>query len=154
MVHAREHNERMIPPLNTEFQPVVRELIDRLELRLGLFIWIVSAARSLQDQFDLFKQGRMHLVTGQWVVNDPKKVVTQAQGDNSPHPRGGAVDLAPWLSGKLLWSRDDLFAEMAAEARGMGLVCGRDFEHRDDDHFEHPAWRTWPVLRYGALEAT
>lgn len=154
MVHARVHNEKMIPLLHEAFRPMVVGLIDRLEVRLGVFIWIASAARSIADQFELFQQGRVYLVTGKWIVSDPKKIVTQAQGDNSPHTRGGAVDLVPWLSGKLLWDRDDLFAEMAAEARSMGIVCGRDFTHRDDDHFEHPAWRTWPVLKNSALEAT
>lgn len=60
---------------------------------------VLCGHRTKEDQFELYKQGRI-LINGHWEVQDGKKIVTQKDGykKESVHQTipSEAVDVAPW----------------------------------------------------------
>lgn len=61
------------------------------------------------------------------------------------HGRGGAIDAAPYVNGKVPWHDWDFFECYGEAAEQQGLVWGgRWTKLRDGPHIEVPNWRALP----------
>lgn len=99
---------------------------------------VVEGFRTMTRQRELYAQGR----------TEPGKIVTWTL--QSKHCQGKAVDLAPWVGGKICWDldkmrlvKDAMFA--AAQEQGVRIRWGRDWNQNgvegekgeyDGPHFE------------------
>ena len=103
---------------------------------------VLYGHRSVEEQFELFRQGRS-LVGGWWKVTEPSKVVTQLDGktkkSNHNYNPSRAIDIAPY---PIDWKNIDRFLEMAkvvkeaAKTVGVEITYGGDWKMRDYPHFE------------------
>lgn len=119
--------------------PLLRNVVLRaIELTRQDFT-VVEGLRTLERQRALWAQGR----------TQPGKIVTWTM--KSKHIEGKAVDLAPWVEGKINWEpgrRFDVIAEAmfaAAEEQGAVIRWGADWDsdgklrergETDSPHFE------------------
>lgn len=81
---------------------------------------ITHGHRTPEEQFELFKKGRM-LVSGKWEIMDRAKVVTYKDGYTNKsrhnHYPSHAVDIAAFVNGKITWDEKHLLYL-------MGLIKG------------------------------
>jgi len=80
----------------------------------------------------------------QFYADGKSKAATLAE---TPHGRGGAIDVAPRINGVVPWDRWDLFQAIGQYGKSIGLNWGGDFltEKRDGPHLEVPDWRSLPL---------
>ena len=99
---------------------------------------IVCGHRSVDEQMELFKQGRK-FENSKWVIDDIKKVVTNIDGKNqlsmhNPMP-SQAVDVAPY---PIDWNNTKRFYYFAgyvmatAKQMGINIRCGADWDSDTD----------------------
>ena len=68
--------------------------------------------------------------------------VTNAGPFQSPHVWGLAYDKVPFINGKPVWDRDDLWEKIGAVGGTLGLVWGGNWRGIvDKPHFEMPNWK-------------
>ena len=120
--------------LEPAFKIVIEKLLIDLESRTGLSWAVTSARRTISEQNALYQQGR----------TKPGPVVTKAQGGQSAHNFGLAVDLCPFKDGGLYWAApDDVWHAMAEIAKEYGLTPGYYFKSfKDMPHLEASNWKT------------
>lgn len=120
---------------------------------------VVCGVRSRAEQIELYAQGRttqqmraMHLYDAPGRPTDangkPLPVVTWTLNSkhfiNEATGYGHAVDLAPFVDGKILWERWDLFKEIARAMRvaakelDVPIEWGGDWTTPDGPHFQLP----------------
>ena len=97
---------------------------------------LVFGKRTLEEQGDLFKQGR----DANGNVVDQSKIVTKAAPGLSAHNWGLAVDLLPTnpATGKGDWNFDAGFKDLADQAKKLGLTAGYYWKFKDGAHIESP----------------
>ena len=128
-------SEQRLEGVNAALVNVVRRAIKRLPFD----VLVVEGLRSKQRQAELYAQGR----------TKPGKIVTWTM--QSKHLEGRAVDLAPFIDGKIDWSDPKKFDAInlamttSAAELGVSIRWGADWdrdgkprERREDDspHFE------------------
>jgi hypothetical protein len=70
--------------------------------------------------------------------------------EETPHGRGGALDLAPYSDGLVPWTKWGLFAQIGQAAEWQGLEWGgRWTELKDGPHIQVPDWKTLPYPPLG-----
>lgn len=119
--------------LNDDFVEGVNLLLGLLATD-GVFVCVVSGLRTIQQQNQLYAQGR----------STKGAIVTNAKGGQSPHNFGCAVDLCPLdANGDMNWNDPKGFAKIGECAKEVGLVWGGDFKSiKDLPHVESPSWKT------------
>jgi peptidoglycan L-alanyl-D-glutamate endopeptidase CwlK len=119
--------------LQPDFKIAVTALLASLA-DIGLFVCVVSGLRTIQQQNQLYAQGR----------STKGAIVTNAKGGQSPHNFGTAVDLAPLTpKGEINWNDRQGFMTIGKIAKEHGLVWGGDFKSIVDlPHVESPSWKT------------
>lgn len=121
--------------VNVNLVNVVKRAIEISEVDFT----VIEGRRTLERQKELYAQGR----------TTAGKIVTDTM--NSKHLHGLAVDIAPWVNGKIDWNDLSLFDKMsnamfqAAKELGVNIRWGADWnrngvkrekgEH-DSPHFE------------------
>ncbi len=131
--------------LEPDFQPLVTELLTKVNAATGRTWGISDGRRTMAQQKAIFAQGR----------TAPGKVVSNAPPGSSAHNFGLAVDIWPMKDGDFDWTApDDMFHIMADIAVSMGLTAGYFFHSiHDAPHVETPRWKTQQALwRSGKLE--
>ena len=92
--------------------------------------------RSPEVQFELYKKGRT-ILRGQWVVTDPKHVVTQKDGlikrsEHNFYPSRGA-DIYVVKNGKILWGTSEeehpYYVELGRLWEREGIVSGATWKY-------------------------
>ncbi|CEG26993.1 M15 family metallopeptidase [Bacillus sp. B-jedd] len=121
-------------PMPTGLHPVVAEKageLIRIAAEKGITIQLVEDFRSIESQNQLFAKGR----------TEPGNIVTYAQGGESYHNYGLAVDFAlKGPNGSLIWDRSyDMngnskgdWGEVASIAKSLGFEWGGDWENFKD----------------------
>ena len=136
--------EDLIAQLHPQLQPLAITHAQRAEAA-GISIVFTAGFRSPAEQEALFEKGRT-LANGVWVTTDPHGIVTNATPDHAPHCRRAAYDLVPIVNEKAAWDRLDLFAQLGAIGKSLGLVWGGDWPKlKDMPHFELAGWRLLPL---------
>lgn len=112
---------------------IAPELIERVEKLQeiaqaeGFDIRVVSAYRSHAEQAKLYAQGRT--ASG--------KVVTNARAGSSFHNFGLALDLAPFINGKIEWDEKKFDWSLIAKwAKAVGLEAGANWKKPDRPHVQ------------------
>lgn len=115
------------------------------ERRLLPPLRITHTLRTADEQMHLYAKGRRR-VGGEWVVTDPKLVVTRAKPGQSAHNFGAAFDVC--FKGHDPYPDDDaLWESLGQVGEAVGLVWGGRWQKLvDRPHFEHPSWRGLPLV--------
>ena len=131
--------------LKPEFKTIILDVITQVSVATGLD-WIpISCRRTIQEQNDLYAQGR----------TEAGSIVTKAKGGQSPHNFGLACDCAPIKSGSVWWNAPQGYWDTyGAIAKSHGLTWGGDFHSiQDNPHCEMPTWKEQQALwREGKIE--
>ncbi len=117
-------------PVTTEriasLAPHVQEpatiFINRVEAELGIQLRVMSAHRSFEEQDALYEQGR----------TTPGKIVTNAQGGESHHNYGLAIDVVIMENGQPVW--EPIPENVAQIAQELGFRWGAEWD--DPAHFQ------------------
>jgi len=106
-------------------------------------VLIVQGFRTFAEQDALYAQGR----------TTPGHRVTAAKGGQSFHCFGLAVDICPFVNGKLDWEYE--FAKFAGIAQKYGLTWGaawHDYDHFEDNCGQGPSGWRWALNKYNAKD--
>lgn len=124
------YNTRNLREIET-LDPVARERFATLLVRLeeaGEDILITDPRRSVQEQNDLYAQGR----------TKPGNIVTDARGDASFHVWGVAIDLVPvGLFGQLQYGAVERYRQIALAAAALQIDWGVVLWRKDAPHFQY-----------------
>lgn len=107
--------------------------VHNLQLRVS------QALRTFQEQWAIYAQGRRKNEACQWIVVDPKKVVTNAKGGESLHNYGLALDSAFMGDDPFLDKSSDavlLWVEYGKICEKNGLEWGGRWKAPDRPHCE------------------
>jgi len=114
-------SEARLELIHPELSRRVRQLADMLDFPIR----VVQGLRTYAEQDALYAQGR----------TAPGRIVTNAQGGQSMHNFGLAVDLAPMIEGKPDWDASDTnWQEMLAKGLTCGLEEGAHWTHVQPDY--------------------
>jgi peptidoglycan LD-endopeptidase CwlK len=126
-----KRSEAVLANVDSGLADKVRAAANQLAT-LGTYLLVVSGLRTAAEQNALYAQGRN---------GAPGHIVTNARAGYSMHNYGLAVDVVPYLSGKLgqlNWdSNTPQFRAMVAALEAQGLVWGGEWKtFPDPDHFQ------------------
>lgn len=102
----------------------------------GLDVLIYCTLRSNAEQDALYAQGR----------TKPGDIVTWAQGGQSAHNYGLALDFVPLVNGKPQWAPGSalyLQAIALAESEGMEAAARWPLKKREYPHLQEPNWKDY-----------
>lgn len=122
--------------------------------KLGRDTFFVFGYRSNDVQLSIWEEGRMKNAAGQWIVIDPKKIVTNAPPGMSPHNFACALDLWVMLpdNSNVDWNHPQAAQILGETARTFkNVLWGGDYtgSFKDIDHIE---FRAWPQVKAGTLK--
>lgn len=127
-VKSIERLKLLHPYVRKPFQ----EFIEEAEEKLGITLRITQGLRTVEEQNDLYAQGR----------TKPGEIVTSAKGGQSYHNYGLAIDLAEMKDGKPNWKFD--YKKLVPFMR-KGMEWG-DRGYVDKPHFQKIFGYDWRVL--------
>lgn len=117
-------SEARLAQVMPQLAVLVRQMADTLVAE-NITIRVTQGLRTVPEQNALYAQGR----------TEPGRVVTDAQGCDSWHVLGCAVDVAPMDDGIPDWSLNHPAWQRIVEVgTGLGLVDGISW--KDEPHFE------------------
>ncbi len=117
-------SEERLAEIMPALAALIHVLADRLVLE-NITIRVTQGLRTAAEQNALYDQGRTL----------PGRIVTNAQGYDSWHVLGCAVDVAPMDDGIPDWNPDHpAWARIVAVGESLGLQSGSAWH--DDPHFE------------------
>lgn len=92
----------------------------------GIYLRITEGFRTFERQDELYDQGR----------RTPGNIVTYAQGGESFHNYGLAIDVVEIKNGKALWSNPN-WPKIGSLGKGLGFEWGGDWQNfKDWGHFQ------------------
>lgn len=89
-------SEQRIELLHPKFREIAKGFIEECEETLNITLRIVQGLRTIEEQNDLYAQGR----------TKPGPIVTKAKGGSSFHNYGVAIDVVELVDGKANWNFD------------------------------------------------
>lgn len=109
----------------------------------GFDVIITQALRTWEEQDALYAKGRTVPPIGK------KYIVTQAQGGQSWHNFGRAIDFCPLKDGKPWWNApQEVWAKLGAIGKSLGLAWGGDWpKFKDLPHLELTEGKTLAQAR-------
>jgi peptidoglycan L-alanyl-D-glutamate endopeptidase CwlK len=104
------------------------EVIDQVYLKTKKRIRVTSSIRSMEEQQDIFRQGRVQK-NGEWIISDPKKIITNAKPGSSWHNFGLALDYAwvgmdPYLEKETPARFEELWGTLGYVGKNLGFTWG------------------------------
>jgi peptidoglycan LD-endopeptidase CwlK len=103
----------------------------------GIDLLVTSTYRSMDEQADLYAQGR----------TKPGKKVTNAKPGASLHNHALAFDVVPLVSGKPVWN-NTLWPRIGSLGESLGLTWGGRFQtFKDFPHFQFTAGLTLAEIK-------
>lgn len=134
-------DSRRVEDLDPLVQVMARQLLD-VAAQDGLKLVITSTYRDHERQQALYDQGR----------TKPGKIVTNARPGESFHNWRVAFDVVPVVNGVAVWDNDQLWEQVGALAREMGLEWGGDWvSFPDRPHLQLTGGLTLTDLQSGKL---
>lgn len=135
----------MSKPLDkTGLYPPFAEIVSKMEVaanKIGAFVF--DGFRSFEEQMVLYSKGREFISPiGQWVVTNPRLVVTKAAPGSSAHNYGVGVDWAfdnNLAKPGVQWSWDERFSwsQLGKTGKSLGLEWGFDWvKFSEKSHFQ------------------
>ncbi|AFC22836.1 transglycosylase SLT domain-containing protein [Saprospira grandis] len=116
-----KHTNNRIPTLDARVQKAAYGFINTVEQELGIKLRVTSALRTVAEQDALYK----------------KDNVTKAQGGQSYHNYGLAIDVVEIKNGQVIWNCD--WPKIAAVGKRFGFEWGGDWKgFVDKPHFQMP----------------
>jgi len=116
-----KHTNNRIPTLDARVQKAAYGFINTVEQELGIKLRVTSALRTVAEQDALYKKGN----------------VTKAQGGQSYHNYGLAIDVVEIKNGQPIWNCD--WPKIAAVGKRFGFEWGGDWKgFVDKPHFQMP----------------
>ena len=122
-----------------ELHPEIRPLIDGFLADVkaaGIDMIVTCTYRSFAEQNTLYEQGR----------TTPGAIVTNAQGGQSAHNYGLAVDVVPICNGKCVWNiHDPAWQKIGqiGQAHGLRWYGAPGAKFPETPHFELPHWEAY-----------
>lgn len=115
----------LCPDLSEKWRRVRQEMWDKNQLQLR----VTDGLRDYPAQWALFSIGRKKNARGEWIVLEPKKIVTHARGGESFHNFGLALDSAfmgddPYLGNLPKTDSDFSWNEYGRICKENGLEWG------------------------------
>lgn len=92
----------------------------------GIEVLITSGFRSIDEQNEIYKQGRRGIAGEQ--------IVTKAKGGQSAHNYGLAIDFVPLKNGVPNWTVDATWRKCVEIGKEIGFQSGADFEGSFKDY--------------------
>lgn len=127
-VAAERACQSLVPPI----QP---------EIVQGRRSWAEQAAEYAVGRQPLEAVNELRQAVGASPLNaaSNERPVTWAEPGDSMHNYGMALDAAPFVAGKPVWTVDATFLKMVEVFRSAGFICGIDWEGKkeDPDHFQY-----------------
>ena len=118
-------SEERIKKLHPKIRDAARKFINNA-LSQGIKLRITSGYRSIQEQDDLYAQGR----------TKPGNIVTYLKGGYSNHNYGLAIDVVPIKNGKADWNSPN-WNKIGKIGKDVGFKWGGDWtSFKDKPHFE------------------
>jgi hypothetical protein len=121
------------PGLSIPWQEIRKAFWNAYELQLR----VTRGYSSFEDQWKIYAKGRKKNQRGEWIVFDPKKVVTNARGGESFHNFGLAIDVAfmgddPYLEKLPPKEFDFYWGEYGKLCKQFELEWGGDWKRMKD----------------------
>src|SRR5438105_1728110 len=117
------------------------------EVEPGHYLELTCVYRSPEEQFELFKQGRTMDTSGEWIIQDKEKVVTNVDGrkvkgaHNYKPARAIDVCVVDNQTGKRLWD-EKWYQPLVEIAKKHNLVEGGTWRSiKDWPHLEVPDYK-------------
>lgn len=126
-------NTQALAGVMSELTAVMMAAAEELDFDL----WVVEGLRTKETQAKYVKRGSSKTM-------------------NSRHLTGHAVDVAPYIDGKISWewplyNKIAPVIKKAAKARGVKITWGGDWKQfKDGPHWELD-WKTYPAVKYSEL---
>lgn len=121
--------------LEPDFKIIMEQILLKVSEATGLKWVVVSGRRTMQEQADIYAQGR----------TKPGRKVSNAQPGSSPHNYGLGCDCAPLKKGsKAIWwdAPTGYWDAYGAHCEDAGMEWGGHFRTITDlPHCEHPRWK-------------
>ncbi|WP_376708015.1 M15 family metallopeptidase [Peribacillus frigoritolerans] len=134
--------ERSVKKMGKGMNPVVKasalEMVERA-YNEGITVQISAGYRSLEEQANLFGQGRVYSYKGKNYSNLAKPIVTNAKPGQSYHNYGLAIDffIVSDDGKKAIWTVNSKWQRVAAIGKELGFIWGGDWtSFKDYPHLE------------------
>ncbi|MFP3510845.1 M15 family metallopeptidase [Peribacillus sp. SIMBA_075] len=135
--------------------PVVKasalEMVERA-YNEGITVQISAGYRSLEEQANLYGQGRVYSYNGKNYSNLAKPIVTNAKPGQSYHNFGLAIDffIVSDDGKKAIWTVNSKWQRVAAIGKELGFIWGGDWiSFRDYPHLEMTGGLSYKQLQAG-----
>jgi peptidoglycan LD-endopeptidase CwlK len=126
--------DRRISELDPRVQEPAREFVNDTQDWTGVKLRINEGYRSVAEQDKYYAQGR----------TAPGNIITNAQGGQSYHNYGKAVDVVIMTNGQPDWSKQ-ITPDVAAYGKQQGFEWGGDWRgFKDYPHFQMPLGQSIP----------
>lgn len=127
--------------LHPKLQMLAKSLLEEANKQLnslGYSVKIAETIRSYNDQLEIYKKGR-EFKSGEWIVVDKRKVVSNAKPGRSVHNWGCAFDVRIIKDSKYIPNDENkVYTKTGAIGRNLGLTWGGDFKSIVDmPHFQY-----------------
>ena len=117
-------SQKRIDKLHPSVRQKVLAFINKAD-KQGIKLRVTDGIRTFEEQNELYAQGR----------TKPGNIVTNAQGGESYHNYGLAVDVVEMVKGKPVYNNPN-WEKIAAIGKSFGFVWGGDFKRiKDKPHF-------------------
>ncbi|WP_253513318.1 peptidoglycan-binding protein [Peribacillus frigoritolerans] len=147
--------ERSVKKMGKGMNPVVKaaalEMVERA-YNEGITVQISAGYRSLEDQANLFGQGRVYSYKGKNYSNLAKPIVTNAKPGQSYHNYGLAIDffIVSDDGRRAIWTVNPKWQRVAAIGKGLGFKWGGDWSSfKDYPHLEMTGGLSFTQLQAG-----
>ncbi|MCY8937324.1 M15 family metallopeptidase [Peribacillus frigoritolerans] len=147
--------ERSVKKMGKGMNPVVKAAaLEMIELAYneGIYVQISAGYRSLEEQANLFGQGRVYSYNGKNYSNLAKPIVTNAKPGQSYHNYGLAIDffIVSDDGKRAIWTVDSKWQRVAAIGKDLGFKWGGDWSSfKDYPHLEMTGGLSFTQLQAG-----
>ncbi|MDO7487647.1 M15 family metallopeptidase [Peribacillus frigoritolerans] len=147
--------ERSVKKMGKGMNPVVKasalEMVERA-YNEGITVQISAGYRSMEEQANLYGQGRVYSYNGMNYSNLAKPIVTNAKPGQSYHNYGLAIDffIVSDDGRRAIWKVDSKWQRVSAIGKALGFKWGGDWSSfKDYPHLEMTGGLSYKQLQAG-----
>lgn len=147
--------ERSVKKMGKGMNPVVKaSALEMVECAYseGITVQISAGYRSLEEQANLYGQGRVYSYKGKNYSNLAKTIVTNAKPGQSYHNYGLAIDffIVSEDGRRAIWTVNEKWQRVAAIGKSLGFKWGGDWSSsKDYPHLEMTGGLSYTQLQAG-----